>query len=292
MGTALSREQDALISDVSAGLARITGVAAVVLGGSHARGRARPDSDIDIALYYRQRQPFAISAIRDLAARCNDTPEPVVSGFGEWGRWVDGGAWLTVGGQRVDLLYRQIDMVEHTLAEALCGRFEVDFAQQPPFGFFGPTVLGEVAIAKALFDPAGLVAELKTKVMPMPDALRRAVVQQCLWSVDFGLRAFAPKFVAAGNVYGAVGCFTRFANALALSLFALNGVYLLNDKTAMTEISEFPLTVPDFSDRLSTVLGTAGTEPLQLGQSMADMAKLFEATATLAGDLYRPTWNF
>lgn len=292
MYVAMSLEQNALIAELTSALARIPGVKAVVLGGSHARNRARPDSDIDIGLYYRRLQPFAISAIRDLAVQHNDTPGPVVSGFGEWGRWVDGGAWLTVGGQRVDFLYRQIELIEHTLSEALAGRFEVDFAQQPPFGFYGATVLGEVAIAKALHDPAGLVAGFKAKVTPMPGALRRAVVQQCLWSVDFGLRAFAPKYVSAGNVYGAVGCFTRFANALVQALFALNGMYLLSDKTALAEIADFPIAVSGFSDRLSIVLGASGTQPLQLGQSMAEMAKLFEEAASLAGDLYQPAWNF
>ena len=189
MPTQLTHKQKTLIGEIASELIAIPGVAAVVLGGSHARKSARPDSDIDIGIYYEDRARFDILTIRDLAAQLNDTPNPTVSGFGEWGRWVDGGAWLTIDGQRVDLLYRSLDRIESTLSEAQSGRFEVDFGQQPPFGFFGPTVLGEVAIAQTLHDPAGLIAALKAKVTPMPGELRRAVVQRCLWSTDFGLRA-------------------------------------------------------------------------------------------------------
>jgi hypothetical protein len=288
----LPTAQRSLIEEIVADLARIDGVAAVVLGGSHARGRARPDSDIDLGLLYRTDRRFDLAAIRKLAGQWNDTPDPVVSGFGEWGRWVDGGAWLTVRGQRIDFLYRDIGLIESTLAEAREGRFEVDFAQQAPFGFFGPTVLGEVAIARPLHDPDGLVAVLRSQVVPMPEALRCAVVQQGLWSVDFGLRAFAPKFVAAGNAYGAVGCFTRFASELVRVLFALNSVYVLNDKTALDEIMSFSLSVPDFARRLSVILGNAGTKPRQLARSMEAMVALFNEVAQLADDLYRPTWQF
>lgn len=37
---------------------------------------------------------------------------------GDWGRIVNGGAWLEVEGERVDLLYRDLDVVEHWVAEA------------------------------------------------------------------------------------------------------------------------------------------------------------------------------
>ena len=288
----LSSQQQALIEAILVDLSAIPGVAAIVLGGSHARERARPDSDIDLGILYLPGSRFDIAALRSVAERWNDVPAPVVSGFGEWGPWVDGGAWLTVRGQRVDLLYRDIALIEATLAEALAGRFAVDFTQQPPFGFFGPTVLGEVAIAVPLYDPSGVCATLKQQVWPMPEALRRAVVQQCLWSVDFGLRAFAPKFVTAGNAYGACGCFTRFASELVRVLFALNGAYLLNDKTAIEEVSAFPLTPPDFAARIAAILGNAGTDAASLSRSMDSICGLFEEVAGLAGDLYRPAWQF
>jgi predicted nucleotidyltransferase len=292
MTAQLNYKQKALIEKIVSELIVIPGIAGVVLGGSYARNRARPDSDIDIGIYYQERARFEISAIRALATQLNDTPNPTVSGFGEWGPWVDGGAWLTIEGQRVDLLYRSLDKVELTLSEARNGRFEVDFWQQPPFGFFGPTVLGEVAIAQILHDPSDLITALKAKVTPMPEELRRAVVQRCLWNTDFGLRAFAPKFVAAGNAYGAAGCFTRFAGELVLAAFALNGVYPINDKTALAEIADFPISVPGFSTRISAILGAIGEDTIELSHSMTEMTKLYRETAELARDMYEPAWEF
>jgi predicted nucleotidyltransferase len=57
-------------------LSRIHGIRAVVLGGSFARGRARPDSDIDLGMLYDENAPFNIDALRDLAARVNEHGQP------------------------------------------------------------------------------------------------------------------------------------------------------------------------------------------------------------------------
>src|SRR5919204_6601211 len=99
-------------------LREISGVVAVTLGGSQAGGMAREDSDWDFGLYYRD----LISAddVRALGFE-GEVVEP-----GEWGRLVNGGAWLTLDGQRVDLLYRDLADVEHWTAEAEAGRVEVD----------------------------------------------------------------------------------------------------------------------------------------------------------------------
>ena len=44
---------------------------------------------------------------------------------GEWGRIVNGGAWLTVDGTKVDLIYRDLDEVLHWTAAAGEGQFEI-----------------------------------------------------------------------------------------------------------------------------------------------------------------------
>ena len=77
-------------------LAGIPGVTAVALGGSRATGTHAPDTDWDFGMCYRG--SIDVSAIRSLGY------EGMVVEPGKWGRLVNGGAWLTVDGVRVDLL--------------------------------------------------------------------------------------------------------------------------------------------------------------------------------------------
>lgn len=131
----LSEEQHEVVSSLARRLGAIRGMQAVVLGGSHARGRAQRDSDIDLGLLYSEAASFSIQSVRELAEAVNDTPGPVVTDFYGWGPWVNVGAWLTIGGQRVDFLYRSLEHLERVIAEAEAGRYDLHYLQQPPFGF-------------------------------------------------------------------------------------------------------------------------------------------------------------
>jgi hypothetical protein len=286
MDAVLSDRQRALVDDLVRRLTVIDGVAAVVLGGSYARGRARPESDIDLGVLYSDRAPFAIDAIRALAAAVNDSADPVVADFYEWGPWVNGGAWLTVRGQRIDLLYRSFEHLERAIAQAETGRWEVHFGQQAPFGFFSATYLGELAVCLPLADPAGRVAALKRRVASYPEALRTAVVRDALWQAEFGLAAFARPFAIRGNVYGTVGCLARASFHLVLALFALNRVYLLNDKTALAEIAAFPRAPRAFGARAERILAHAGASAAALERSVDAMLELCRESAGLSDGLY------
>ena len=57
----LSSAQNGVLSELVEQLSRIEGVEAIALGGSYARGRARPDSDIDVEIFYYDDNVFAIS---------------------------------------------------------------------------------------------------------------------------------------------------------------------------------------------------------------------------------------
>ncbi len=186
----LSATQRELVSSLSTRLASIPVVAAVVLGGSHARGRAKPDSDIDLGLLYSETDPFAVHRVRELAAAVNDTPEPVVTGFYEWGPCVNGGAWLTIGGQRVDFIYRSLEHVGRVVDDAEAGRYTLDYLQQPPFGFFSPTYLGEIAVCIPLFDPAARLDGLTRRVSVYPSCcVRRWCETSCGWRSSRSLRS-------------------------------------------------------------------------------------------------------
>src|SRR5262245_738211 len=92
-------------------LAATRGVVAVVLGGSRARGDTGPDSDVDLGLYYDPERPLDVPALRRLAAEVDDRGAPeAITEPGEWGPWINGGAWLQVEGHRVDWLYKDLDL--------------------------------------------------------------------------------------------------------------------------------------------------------------------------------------
>src|SRR5262245_55594985 len=284
----LSPDQRELVSSLATRLGEIRGMQAVVLGGSYARGRAQPDSDIDLGLFYSEDGPFSVESLRELAESVNDTKGPVVTSFYEWGPWVNGGAWLTIGGQRVDFIYRSLQHVERVIEAAQAGRYEVHYLQQPPFGFFSGTYLGEIAICGPLFDPQARLAELKRRVTDYPQALRQAVVQDYLFMAEFNLTAFAPKFAARGDTYGTAACLTRAINELVLALFALNREYLLSDKTALTEIAGFERAPRQFAQRTSETLCHLGNTRAELLAAVESVVRLLGETVDLAEGLYQP----
>lgn len=283
----LSDSQRELVESLSQRLSRIPGITAVVLGGSFARGRAQADSDIDLGLLYSEAAPFDIAALRALAAAVNDSPDPTVTDFYQWGPWVNGGAWLTVGGQRVDFLYRSVEHLRRVVADAHAGKFELHDGQQPPFGFFSGTYLGEISISVPLFDPQAAVAELKRQVSSYPEPLKRAVVQTYTWASEFATESFARKLAARGDVLGTAGCLARVAHQLALVLFALNERYWLSDKTTLREIAEFSRAPSEFGPRVSAALARLGSQPADLHASVAVFDALVGETVQLCGPLYR-----
>ena len=117
-------------------LQAIPNMVATVLGGSYAGGLARPDSDIDIGLYYREASPFSVERVRSVAeGACVPGTTPVVTDFYGWGPWVNGGAWIQTPTGKVDFLYRNLDQVQRVIDEGLRGISRHDYDQQPPFGF-------------------------------------------------------------------------------------------------------------------------------------------------------------
>jgi hypothetical protein len=120
------RDDEGFLGQAAGLLAALPGVRAVTLGGSRATGTARPDSDWDLdwdwdfAVYYRG-DTFDPARLRTLGWT------GVVFPIGGWGGGVfNGGAWLRAGQRRVDVHYRDLNDVEHRIAEAEQGRFGIE----------------------------------------------------------------------------------------------------------------------------------------------------------------------
>jgi len=262
-------------------LIQIEGVTAVVLGGSRARGDAHPDSDIDLGIYYHPENPPSLESLRNLAARLDDRHSgDVVTNFGEWGPWINGGGWLQIEGQPVDWLYRDERLVRQVIDECRAGNPRVFYQVGHPHGFWTPIYMGEVFICKPLADPSGALAELKALTTPYPPALKTAMIQRNLWEAQFALDT-SRKSALRGDVLHVSGGLFRCAACLVQVIFALNERYCLNEKGAVKLAPTFPLCPPDFAATMTGVLGQMGGTGEELSASIGQMEKLVETVRNL-----------
>jgi predicted nucleotidyltransferase len=206
----------AFAASVADRLAGLPGVGAVTLGGSRAVGTQRPDSDWDFAVYYRG------GAFDPADLRAVGWPGEV-SEIGGWGGGVmNGGGWMEVDGRHVDVIYRDLDDVEHHLAEARAGRFRIENL----LGYLAgvPTYLVVAELAGHLV----LHGELPRPAYP--DALREAAPAQWFgrarFSLDYGRGAYAVR----GHTLAAAGAAARAAAETAHGILAARGEWVVNEK--------------------------------------------------------------
>jgi predicted nucleotidyltransferase len=176
-----------LAREVATRMGSLDGVVAVSLGGSLARGRADRRSDVDLGLYYDPARPFSVHRLRALATELDDRHAPEVVGFGAWGPWINGGAWTLVHGVKVDLLYRDLRLVDRVLDDYAAGRTTCAYQPGHPHGFHSHSYAGEVHHGLALHDPTGALAARRARTSPYPPALRRELMRRYLWEADFAV---------------------------------------------------------------------------------------------------------
>jgi predicted nucleotidyltransferase len=211
-----SRTDETFLDTVADRLAALPGVRAVALGGSRAQGSARPDSDWDLAIYYR-------GAFDPADLRAVGWPGEV-SEIGGWGGGIfNGGAWLDVEGRRVDVHYRDLDVVEHEWAEAEEGRFRVEPLMFHLAGIPTYLLVAELAINKVL---RGSLKQPDS----YPSALRETAPGR--W---YGMAAATLAYVKAGHA--PKGAATQVAGGIAVAtthtahaVMAARGEWVTNEK--------------------------------------------------------------
>jgi len=270
-------------------LTELPGVVAIALGGSTARGRNGPGSDLDIGVYYSETEPFAIDDVQRVIDGVTSEPRPKTTDFYEWGPWVNGGAWIPMDSGRIDLLYRCIEHVERSIVEAKRGEFSLHFGQQPPYGFHSVVYLGETRICVPIHDPRGVLARLKRQIREYPPALRRELVASTLFSAEFTL-ATASRTAASGDVYGTVGCLTRAVAELVRALFAANEEFMLTDKGALEEASSLARAPSGFAAQAARVLSRPGSDPAELRASVHALDVLFRDVVAASAPDYEPKY--
>lgn len=261
-------------------LASCPGIEAVVLGGSRASGTADAESDIDLGLYYEPEDPLNLDALRQLVSEIDDHGRgEAVTDLGEWGPWVNGGAWIEVEGQRMDLIYRDLGRVGAAIDDCRAGLIETHFQVGHPAGFSPQIYAAEVHLCRALEDPRGAIGELKGLTDPYPAALRGALIDG-LGEARFSLDA-AGKSALRGDVHHVAGSAFRSVVCMVQALFGLNERYWINEKSAVSLVDALPLRPDGFARRVGMILGGLGLEPEALRRSLQALRELLDDTHSL-----------
>jgi hypothetical protein len=277
-----------LIERIAARLGQIDGVVAVVLGGSRARGAARRDSDIDLGIYYR---PAHCPSLRALAQELDDRhPTDAVTDYGEWGPWINGGAWLVIDGHHVDWLFRDLDRVQRTIAACRAGEPTCDYQVGHPHGFHNHIYMGEVHHCRLLHDPNGTLATLQQATAEYPVPLKRALINRYLFEAHFSL-FIARKAVDGGDTFYVAGCLFRGVACLVQVLFALNERYFVNEKGAVAAIDGCALRPAGFGASVAAMLGQTGADAGQLRASLQQLGALIDAVQQLCGEWVTPNFG-
>lgn len=232
-------------------LSGLPGVVAVVLGGSRATATHRPDSDWDLGVYYRgSERPLAPDDVHGLGHAGE------VSALGEWGPIVNGGAWLTIDGAPVDVLYRDLDQVERWLRDARQGRFEV--LLQNGYLVGAPTYLpvGELALN------VPLIGELPRPAFP--DLLAAAAPERWDGRASVALM-FAANHARTGDAVCTAGMLAEAVLCVAHGRLAARGEWVLNEKRLVQRAG---------LDDAQRPLAEPGTTAAQLGTSVASVSAI------------------
>ncbi|MEU4766777.1 nucleotidyltransferase domain-containing protein [Actinosynnema sp. NPDC023794] len=234
-------------------LAALPAVRAVALGGSRAQGTAAPDSDWDFAVYYRG--DFDPADLRAVGW------EGEVSEIGGWGGGVfNGGAWLTVEGRRVDVHYRDLDVVEHELAEAEQGRFHSEPLMFHLAGIPSYLVVGELALNRVL---RGALPR-----PTYPEALRAAAPSvwrdKAALTLNYALTAHAPS----GRLAEVAATLVTAALQTAHAVLAARGRWTTNEKRLLQEAG---------LRGVDTIVAGLRPEPEALARAITEARDLFRA---------------
>ncbi len=264
---------DVLLGRLVRAFGGVPGIRAIVLGGSRARGEAGPDSDYDIGLYYEPDNPIDVGRLAKAAVLLPGAARSSVTAVGEWGPWVNGGAWLTVDGRRVDLLYRDLGKVRDVIEACSEGRVERAYQPGHPHAFVSAIYMGEVAQCQVLWDPEAVLAPLRRRCEPYPPALAEALIRTFFWEARFALENAGHGRGREDATYVA-GCAFRSVACLCQSLFALNRTFLLNEKGAVAGVDRLAIKPTDFAGRVRQALGGGAA-------GLAVLSALVDETADL-----------
>lgn len=266
-----------IIENIVGSLKGIRGLEAIVLGGSRAKGTHSSDSDIDIGLYYNK-ETIDLPLLEKKAQELDqEHRENLLAKPGEWGKWVDGGCWLTIDNLPVDFILRDVSRVKKAIQECREGIVTPHYQTGHPHAFFNAMYMGELSVSKLLWNKDDEILKLKAIAEEYPPELKKEIIHRFSFETGFSLM-LAENNITRDDTYYVVAHLVRSISALNQVLFALNEQYCINEKKAVKMIDKFTIHPDHYKNRVDTIFSLSGTD---LPEACHHLRKLIDEVDSL-----------
>ncbi len=240
-----------IVNTIVKTLKNMNGLEAIVLGGSRATGHHSSASDIDIGLYYDKSIDFSLL---DKKAQELDQEhrEKLLARPGEWGKWQNGGCWLTMDNVAVDLILRDIDDVKTALQESQQGIVTPHYQTGHPHAYFNTMYTGELAICKLLWCQSDTFSKIKAEAENYPLLMKKEIIHLFSFEMSFSFM-LAEKNMNRDDIYYVMAHIVRSISAINQVLFALNETYCINEKQAVKLINTFDISPVAYKEKVDSI---------------------------------------
>lgn len=247
------------LDKVTAALSTVPGIQSIVLGGSRARGTHSSSSDIDIGIYYDV-STLDIDILNKAAQTVDDEHrENLIVPPGGWGKWSNGGGWLTIDGCPVDFILRDMERVKKIIEEGRNGVVTAHYQTGHPHAYINVMYMGELAVSKVLWEKGNNISAMKRIANLYPIELQKELTRLFSFEAEFSLW-LAEKSIDKDDIYYVTAHLVRSISALNQVLFALNKEYCLNEKKAVKMIDKFDIHPMDYKTKVDGIFAAVGTD--------------------------------
>ena len=212
------------------------GRSSVAITGAHAKGSSDIGSDIDFHIIVEDPKPH--DEVYGMFSKIADEGTLIVTEdfYSElWGGKID----YYYKGIPVEMYTQALSVLLRTMEEAIDGKFEIIPQVWTTNGYYTYIMLSEVYYMQPLWDPTGIVAELKAKVAVYPEKLREAIIGTFFERANTWIDNFHYHTAfARGDYMYTVPIIVHTVMDMVQVIFAINRVYFPGDKKLMKSLSQ------------------------------------------------------